>query len=539
MLTDPARAARSRAEFDRLVGLWDAAGGSATGLALACTGSLARGELGPGSDLDLVVLHDPRHPAELVTEVAQALWYPLWDSGRPLDHAVRTPEECRQVARDDLTVAVALLDLRHVAGDAALVEWVRRSLAEDWRAEARRRLPELVDAVAGRHARFGDLPQLLEPDLKESRGGLRDMGVLRALTASWLADRPHGTVDTAYTVLLDARDALQATSGRGRNLLTLGDQDAVSRALGLPDADVLHQRLGGAARHVATALDSTLRRAGQSQRARLPRRGPRRARMTSLAEGIHAHDGEVVLRSMPAEGQRADSLLALRAGAVAARSGLTLAPATTLALARLPPVAQPWSDEARGLLLDLLGGRALVPTWNALDLAGVVQDWMPEWAGIRDRPQRNALHRHTVDRHCLETVVVAQGLPTDRPDLLLVAALLHDIGKTGGGDHSVTGAALVPRILDRWGFAPDDTALVTTVVREHLTLMRLATGRDPDAPATAAELAERLGGSVTALELLGAVSEADARATGPRTWSPLRAGLAQQLLVRTRAQLAG
>ncbi len=155
------------------------------GLALAAVGSVARGDAGPASDLDLVLLHDGRRlPADEVGELAQRLWYPLWDGGLRLDHSVRTPSQCREVAAADLSAAIGLLDLRVIAGDAALVVKTRTSLLSDWRGGIRRRLPQVLESLDERAERYGEAAHLLEPDLKEARGGLRDVTVLRALAAS-------------------------------------------------------------------------------------------------------------------------------------------------------------------------------------------------------------------------------------------------------------------------------------------------------------------------------------------------------------------
>jgi [protein-PII] uridylyltransferase len=203
------------------------------GVALATVGSLARGDSGPLSDFDLVLLHDGRSmSAKDVKALADRIWYPIWDGGAKLDHSVRTVGECRSVAAKDLSAAVGLLDLEVLAGDEQVVAAARSTLGHDWRANARRRLPELVESLEARHHRHGDLAQNIEPDLKEARGGLRDMSILRALTAAWLADRPHGQVDAAYGTLLDARDALQVVTGRGRDRLGLQDHDAVAALLG-------------------------------------------------------------------------------------------------------------------------------------------------------------------------------------------------------------------------------------------------------------------------------------------------------------------
>lgn len=598
------------------VGLQDddaaASAPSLPGVALACVGSLARREAGPASDLDLVLLHDPRAShldAAAVASLAEHLWYPLWDAGIQLDHSVRTIDECRTVASKDLAAALGLLDLRHLAGDESLTSACAPALLTDWRRATRHRLGELADESRRRAESAGDLAGLLEPDLKEAHGGLRDAVLVRALAASSLADRPHGAFDAAVDTLLGVRDALALTTGRATNRLVLASQDEVAVRLGLgsgPDdderpGDRLLALVYEAAREVGAALDATMRSALRAARpARRPltivRFGRRSAPVLArLDDGVAVLDGEVVI----AEGARPsqDAALPLRLALAAARSHQPIAAPTRAGLGRCPAPVAPWSSAPVGradgaarpsavgsgslggsggepgeagtdassaldLFIDLLStGRALPRVWEDLDLAGLPSRWLPGWERIRNRPQHNPVHLWTVDRHAVRTAAVMADLLED-PEMpgrmrdarlvppgrgsrdperrvLLLAALLHDLGKVPGApgtDHAVTGAALLGPVLDTLGVPEEERTGIEVLVRHHLLLSEAA-GQAPGAFEAVRDVRAALGEGPVALWRLSALrllTEADARAAGPRAWSGWRA----ELIDRSTSALA-
>ncbi len=525
-----------------VVELWQSLDVPASGVALACVGSLARRELGPRSDIDLVLLHDGRTRG--VDGLAEQLWYPIWDARIKLDHSVRTPAECAQIAGSELSAGIGLLDLRPLAGDLDLAANARTSLLSSWRNGARRRLPELLDSITERRATFGNAAYLLEPDLKEARGGFRDMSMLRALAATWLTDLPHTGVQAPYDKLLDVRDALHVVSGRALDRLLATEIGEVATRLGYPEADALHRHVSLAARRIGYAVDLTARSARQVVPVRRVISFARRERKPAIVAGPHGliiHAGEVGLAK---ESSAQDALTGLRAGAFAAQQGLMLSPVTAqnlgLAGARLPV---PWPPAARQALLELLSaGPALLGVWEALELNGCIRRWLPEWETIRAKPQHNPIHRHTVDRHSVQTVVEAQPFLTqvDRPDLLVLAALFHDIGKgVSGPDHAVVGAPIARRVMIELGLDDTDADLVALLVREHLTLPDLATRRDHTDPATLDALVAAVDGRAEVLKLLRALTECDARAAGPAAWSPWRAKLIDALAAQAMSRLVG
>ncbi|WP_079105093.1 [protein-PII] uridylyltransferase, partial [Streptomyces prasinopilosus] len=433
----PRRAALARLTDDWLAALFTAGTGHPRGTSLIAVGGYGRGELSPRSDLDLLLLHDGSDPAA-VAALADRLWYPVWDLGIALDHSVRTPAEARRTAGEDLKVQLGLLDARHLAGDLGLTTALRTTVLADWRNQAPRRLPELRELCAERAERQGELRYLLEPDLKEARGGLRDATALRAVAASWLADAPREGLADARRRLLDVRDALHLTTGRATDRLALQEQDQVAAGLGLLDADALLRQVYEAARAIAYAGDVTWREVGRVLRSRAVRPrlraliggGKQNAERSPLAEGVVEQDGEAVL-ARAARPER-DPVLPLRAAAAAAQAGLPLSLHAVRRLAATArPLPVPWPAEAREQLVTLLGaGRPTVDVWEALEAEGLITRLLPDWERVRCRPQRNAVHVWTVDRHLIETAVRASGFTrrVHRPDLLLVAALLHDIG---------------------------------------------------------------------------------------------------------------
>ena len=542
---------RYAAEADAwLSGLAEQAAGDARRhLALVAVGGYGRSSLCPYSDLDVVLVHNGHRD---IAKVADAIWYPVWDEGVHLDHSVRRPSEVLTAAAEDARVALGLLDGRLVWGESKIVEPLLEKARAAWRDRlGARYLPLLKEQMAERRATAGDVAFLLEPDLKESHGGLRDVSVLRAISAfaPLLADYADlSSVDGATALLTDIRVELHRLAQREHDKLLLQDQDQVAAALAFEDADALMLAVSTAGRQIAWVSDDVWRRRRLWDPSPEPKRRFRRSTPHQGSDLISADlgpdmvevDGEIALT--PLAPVTDDASLPLRLATAAARADRPIAKASLHRLAdRMPSPGQPWLQETRAAFVELLGlGRPAIDKIESLDQHGLFVRLIPEWAAVRNKPQRNAYHTYTVDRHLLEAAALAAGLTdtVERPDLLLVGTLLHDIGKGFPGDHTTVGIEVVDRIGTRMGFDKEDVAVLVDLVRYHLLLPDTATRRDLDDPTTIARVAQAAGNRLT-LHLLAALTEADSKATGPSAWGAWKAGLVADLVQRTDRALQG
>jgi [protein-PII] uridylyltransferase len=348
-------------------------------------------------------------------------------------------------------------------------------------------------------------------------------------------------VSQAESLLSTVREALHIVSGKDKDRLLFTEQDKVAELLKYSDADALMSDVAQSARAVDYLMQMTwyqYQHKGKNGIGRFLKR----TKSTSVAPGITVSNSEVVIDN--GYDIESDPVVGLRAAATAAQIGLRLsfdslriyADALDAGGGKLPT---PWPREAREYLITLIGaGPAMVEIFEALDQEEILFHWIPEWRGVRSLPQRNVLHRHTVDRHMVETAVSAAALTREvhRPDLLLFTALFHDIGKGTEEDHSLRGEILIAPLAERIGFNQRDIATIQLLIRHHLLLSATATRRDLDDPATIASVVESIN-DVGTLELLHALSIADGEATGRAAWSDWKASLVGELVRKTKLAL--
>ena len=499
------------------------------GIALVALGGYGRQELAPASDIDLMLIHDKREDADLL---ADRIWYPLWDEGFKLGHSVRSIDQTLRLAATDLETATSLLSARCVAGDNHLVDRLLSSNEKQWVEHGAARLEELARNVSRRHLLSGEVAFLLEPDLKDGRGGMRDVHAIDWAVRAGIEVPVHDSerLADAYRVLLEARVELHRLSGKRGDILLLEEQDSVADSLGDHDADLLMSRIATSARTIAYLSDEIWRHIESDSNDQLS--------LDVAVAGLDVIDNEIVVVGDPST----DPLLVLHAAVQSMHSGLPIARHSLMLLAeRQTALPDPWPQGARDLFVDLLGGGSRsIPVIESLDYFEVWTHLLPEWAPNRSRPQRNVYHRFTVDRHLLETVAEASRLAhrVSRPDLLVVASLLHDIGKGYPGDHTEVGMTLVGPIATRCGFSEVDAKVLIRLVEHHLLLPDVATRRDLEDMQTIRGVAEKVE-TVEFLELLAALTEADSIATGPTAWGDWKAHLVETLAEATATFISG
>ncbi len=555
-------------------------------LALVATGGWARRELAPYSDIDFVLLHHGDGAAAKL--IADRLLYPLWDAKVAVGHAVREPRAAARLAKGDLATATALVDVRHIAGDRTLTDELcatTRSVIAPG-GDANDFIAQLAAEKAKRHDRFGDSLYLLEPNLKQGIGALRDLATaLWAARARWLLRAgplpPHGESiallrDQGHLtrrqgeVLAEARDFLlglralaQLVSGRRTDQLTFENQEALApllypdvrrgegtgRPAVAPAVEALMRAYYLHARSVVQVADRLL------ETARVPPR--KKPRIREIDSSFLTFNGELAVRDPKVFADRPGELLRLFRVAVAEDTpvyghtrDLVAEMATQHAdRLRADPAASRWFVDA---LCDPRDQRQ-PSQLEILNQLGVIAAVMPEWAPVVCRVQHDLYHVYTVDQHQLYAVAmlkrIARGelaaeFPTateayarvTRPASLYLGTLLHDVGKPLGKGHAEKGGVIAGVVGARLGLAPEDVATAEFLVRQHLTMSHLSQRRDLSDPEVVARFAEKIGDEERLAQLY-LLTLCDAAMTAPNNLSAWKSELLRDLYLRARAYL--
>lgn len=532
------------------------------GMCLVALGGYGRGELAPWSDLDLLVLHRGV-TADQVEDFNTRFMYPLWDSGVEVGNRVRTLDQTYEML-GRVDEAAATLDARFVCGDRDLAEQAIAQIRSEMTKRKSRFVSGLGMANRDRHGQAGHAGHMLEPNIRDGHGGLRDIqtlewvgsidapqsGLEHLLSDGFLTGQDYSGLRDAHRFFHTLRVHAHLNAGRREDTLLLNVQDELAEQLGYPGSaggDELMRDVFGHARHVAAVhsavWDLITHRPHRSGWLR------RTVGETTVGDGLLLRRGRIEVVAAP--DPDSDPAFWIRVFDTAAERDTRVGRPTISRLrTHLDSSQLEWGPEMLAAFSTLLQrGRSAVEPLNAMEQSGLLEALIPEWSSVRSLPQRNLYHRLSVDAHLFEAVVELVESRSDPeladawrevadPNPVTWAALLHDIGKGFEGDHSVVGEGIAASITSRAGFNSEQTALVAWLVRAHLVLAETALRRDLADPDVIARVASEVG-TIPRLSMLYLLTRADSRATGPEAWTTFRSRLISELYSRTHAYLSG
>ncbi|MGV1099959.1 [protein-PII] uridylyltransferase [Thiovibrio sp. JS02] len=527
-----------------------------SGMALIALGGYGRRELFPYSDIDLLLLHEPRVEDRL-TAVTEALFYPLWDAGLEVGHGVRTPEACLADARQDFFFQVAMLDARPLAGEEKLFTELRQTFRQEIIEGHRRNfLQSMMHHRNERHQRYGMHSYQLEPHIKESRGGFRDIHamfwVAQALfgmqtlediaEAGLLSRREKEAFEEAANHLIKIRNRLHYLSGRKNDQLFFEHQEEMTKAFRYHDANGIlgvERFMQDVYRHlqtIATTTDLFFEHVDETL-------GSPRAPLAEQAiePGIAVRHERLHLTAQELINKR--PYLLMRLFAHAGKTGLEIhhrsRKMVTASLHLIDDKLRHSKRMAKAFLDILENAQDVRNVLSVMLETGLLTAYLPEFKRVHSLAQHDIYHIYTVDRHLLETVAELKKLSLaetpfvgiESPHVLTLAALLHDIGKGHQEDHSLRGGELVSGIAKRLGLPAAEAACLRFLVEKHLFLTVTALRRDLEDDAFILQCAEQID-SQERLAMLYQLAIADAKATGPTAWNEWKAALVMELALK-------
>ena len=561
----------------RLVAADAAADGlEATPLVVMALGGYGRGELHPLSDVDLMVVYDGEM-SPYVQRMMQELLYSLWDLGLHVGHSLRSLDDCVAMARTDFPSRTSMQEARFLAGERRLFARFQRVLRENvFRRDFAQFLETTLVERDARYRKHGASPYIGEPNVKESAGGLRDMHTamwlgaakfgartLRELTDKGLiTPREQAAADAALTFLWRVRNELHFFSGHKNDVLTRDLQPRIAKNLGYENDETtlgverfmrdyyLHARvIHRVSKRLIARCQETLSRRGSAER---------RQRQQALADGLVFFDGRLHLADRDPSQLRTDPARLMKVFWHLHRLGCELSLDLERAIEdslHLVDEAFRRSDGVRELFLDVCRtwGRA-AQTFSEMHELGFLGRYLPEFGALTCLVQYDVYHKFSADQHSLLAVEHLEALApgqsaesegaahvlseVEKPELLMLGMLLHDIGKAKGHGHVAKGIPLVRELTARVGLQAADGAAVEFLVAHHLTMSHVAQRRDIDDPKTITDFAAAVG-DPSRLRMLYLLTYADMRAVGPGVLTPWQARILHELYARTLASLTG
>lgn len=553
-----------------------AAGLTPAPFVVVALGGYGRGELHPSSDIDLMIVHEGELEP-FVRRVAHELLYTLWDLGLQVGHSLRSLEDCVAIARTDLPSRTSMQAARLVAGDGRLFARFQRVLRENvYRHDFEQFLEATLAERDQRYRKYGASPYVGEPNVKESAGGLRDMH-----TAMWLGaakfeartlrelalkglitPREQELTDEALTFLWRVRNELHFLSGHKNDTLTRDLQPRIAENLGYVNEGetlaverfmrdyYLHARvIHRVSRRLIARCQETLSRRDAAER---------RDRQQALADGLVFIDGRLHLAHRDPRFFARDPVRLMKVFWHMHRLGCELSLELERAVEESLDVVDDAfrrSPEVRDLFLDVCRSWGRVAqTLSEMHELGLLGRYLPEFGALTCLVQYDVYHRFSADQHSLLAVEHLEALApgqsaesegaaqvfseVEKPELLMLGMLLHDIGKARGHGHVAKGIPLVRDLTARLGLPPEDAGAVEFLVAHHLTMSHVAQRRDIDDPKTVADFAAATG-DPQRLKMLYLLTYADMRAVGPGVLTPWQAVVLHELYARTLARLTG
>ena len=547
-----------------------------TPLAVMALGGYGRGELNLQSDVDLMVIYEGEL-SPYVQRAMQELLYTLWDLGLQVGHSLRSLDDCVAMARTDFSSRTSMQEARFLAGDRRLFARFQRVLRENvYRRDFGKFLETTLTERDQRYRKFGASPYIGEPNVKESAGGLRDMHTAMWLGAAKFGGRaPRGVggkgvvtpreqaaADAALTFLWRVRNELHFFSGHKNDVLGRDLQPRIAKNLGYENDETslgverfmhdyyLHARvIHRVSRRLIARCQETLSRRGSAER---------RQRQQALADGLVFFDGALHLADRDPRRLREDATRLMKVFWHLHRLGCEL----SLDLERAVEDALHLVDDGfrrsplvRDLFLDVCRNWGRVAqTFSEMHEIGLLGRYLPEFGALTCLVQYDVYHRFSADQHSLFAVEHLEALApgqsaesegaalvfneVEKPELLMLGMLLHDIGKAQGHGHVAKGIPLVRALTARMGLDPADAGAVEFLVAHHLTMSHVAQRRDIDDPKTVADFAATAG-DPQRLRMLYLLTYADMRAVGPGVLTPWQARILHELYARALARLTG
>lgn len=532
-------------------------------IALVALGGYGRRELYPFSDVDLLLLHD-RRAAKSMRDVAEAILYPLWDGGFEVGHSVRTPGEAISFARDDFCFQVALLDARLLAGSQSLFDNLRQRYRKKILDGRRREFARAMEEFRSeRRKKYGSHSYLLEPHIKEGKGGMRDIqgmlwtgkavfgldGIAAMEESGMLEPRDCRAFEQSWDMLTRLRNRLHYISQRKNDQMFFEYQEEMATSFGYEDRDGLlavehfMRRVYAHLQTIAVITDLFFEHVQEVLGLTAGGRAERQ-----LEKGIIARNASIRL-TQPGELAERPYLL-MRLFLQAGRTGLALHHRTRQAVTRnLGLVDDSFRSSlriSRIFFAVLMRSKDPMPVLEVMLETGLLTSYIPEFRGVESLAQHDLYHIYTVDRHQLQTVSETTRLHKLQPELFMgqasphlvyLAALLHDIGKGHHTDHSVLGAKMIDGIAVRLGLKKEERQDLDFLVRYHLYLPENAMRRDLE-DQEFIRAAAGLIGNTDRLTMLYLLTIADSKSTGPSAWSEWKAALLSELYLRVKSCLA-